>query len=73
MQYQDNILPPQNWAMPPNNLMETWMGATQNVDNAIANGFEGFQDFENQPGVHGPTLWAPGPDPTTESSFQDPM
>ncbi|CAI6337700.1 unnamed protein product [Periconia digitata] len=63
MQHQDVMLPPQNWAMSPSNFMETWMGATQSVDSAIANGFEGFQNFEAQPGVHGPTLWAPGPEP----------
>jgi hypothetical protein len=62
MQNQDVMVAPQNWpSFTTNTTMESWMGATYNVDYAIANGFDGFQNLSDQPSYRGPTIFTPVP------------
>jgi hypothetical protein len=48
------MLPSQMWNNQNNPTMESWMGATSNVDYMIANGFEGFQDLQDPTYIYGP-------------------
>lgn len=68
MQNQDHMVPPANWAGSTNTTMESWMGATSNVDYMIANGLEGFQDLLDPVNIYGPTFFAPAPPPPSGSS-----
>ena len=63
MMSQDHMLPPTNWASSTNTTMESWMGATTNVDTMIAQGMEGFADLMDPLPIYGPTAFAPGQHP----------
>jgi hypothetical protein len=43
------------WNSQNNPTMESWMGATSDVDYMIANGYEGFQDLRDPTYIYGPS------------------
>jgi hypothetical protein len=47
------MLPSQMWASSNNTTMESWIGATSNVDYMIANGIEGFRDLQDSMNIYG--------------------
>lgn len=61
MMGQDHMLPPTNWANGNNTTMESWLGATSNADNMIAQGAEGFTDLRDPLSIYGPTAFIPMP------------
>ncbi|KAJ4286819.1 hypothetical protein N0V90_013071 [Kalmusia sp. IMI 367209] len=63
MMSQDHMLPPTNWAGSNNTTMESWMGATSNVDHMIAEGFAGFTDLQDPLNIYGPSAFVPAPPP----------
>lgn len=66
MQNQDRMIAPVNWA--GNNMtMESWMGATSNVDRMIAHGMEGFTDLQDPLSIFGPSAFVPPPAPPPSS------
>jgi hypothetical protein len=70
MQHQDHLLPSQMWASSNNTTMESWMGATSNVDYMIANGMDGFEDLQDPMRFCGPAALVTGLAPTDTINFQ---
>ncbi|OAG06745.1 uncharacterized protein CC84DRAFT_620271 [Paraphaeosphaeria sporulosa] len=68
MMGQDHMLPPTNWVNSNNTTMESWMGATSNVDSMIAQGLEGFTDLRDPLNIYGPSAFNPAPPPPSSTN-----
>ncbi|KAF2642982.1 hypothetical protein P280DRAFT_241496 [Massarina eburnea CBS 473.64] len=75
MQSQDVMIAQQPWSL-NNPTMHSWIGATHNVDYAIANGFQGFDNLQEQLSQRGPTIYDSLPtldypfNPSSSDQFQ---
>ncbi|KAF2438752.1 hypothetical protein P171DRAFT_490801 [Karstenula rhodostoma CBS 690.94] len=68
MMGQDHMLPPTNWVNSNNTTMESWMGATSNVDSMIAQGLEGFTDLRDPLNIYGPSAFTLAPPPPSSTN-----
>ncbi|KAL5443909.1 hypothetical protein PMIN06_008573 [Paraphaeosphaeria minitans] len=68
MMGQVHMLPPTNWVNSNNTIMESWMGATSNVDSMIAQGLEGFTDLRDPLSIYGPSAFSPAPPPPSSTN-----